>query len=64
MMLAYGGAGTGKTHALKLAFDGVAKPLAMLAPSADASRDVLRRDFPDANTVAAIPDRHEMASSE
>jgi hypothetical protein len=52
MLLAYGGAGTGKTHALKIAFEGIGKPLAMLAPSADASRDVLRRDFPDANTVA------------
>jgi conjugative relaxase-like TrwC/TraI family protein len=52
MLLAYGGAGTGKTHALKIAFEGINKPLAMLAPSADASRDVLRRDFPEANTVA------------
>ena len=52
--LAYGGAGTGKTTALKLAFDNIGRPLAMLAPSADASRDVLRRDFPEANTVAAF----------
>jgi hypothetical protein len=52
MMLAYGGAGTGKTHALRLAFEGVEKPPAVLAPPADASRDVLRRDFPEANTVA------------
>jgi conjugative relaxase-like TrwC/TraI family protein len=52
-LLAYGGAGTGKTYALKVAFEGFGKPLAMLAPSADASRDVLRRDgFTDANTVA------------
>jgi hypothetical protein len=55
VILAYGGAGTGKTHALKVTFAGLGKPLAMLAPSADASRDVLRRDgFADANTVAAF----------
>jgi conjugative relaxase-like TrwC/TraI family protein len=61
VVLVYGGAGTGKTHALKIAFDfalkvalqGIGRPLAMLAPSADASRDVLRRDgFSEANTVA------------
>ena len=45
VMLAYGGAGTGKTTALKVAFDNIGRPLAMLAPSADASRDVLRGIF-------------------
>jgi conjugative relaxase-like TrwC/TraI family protein len=62
VVLAYGGAGTGKTYALKLAFeyalkvafDGIGRPLAMLAPSADASRKVLRETFPHANTVASF----------
>lgn len=49
-----GDAGVGKTHTMKAAVAGVDKPVVVLAPSADASRGVLRRDFPEADTVASF----------
>src|SRR5205085_861266 len=52
-----GGAGTGKTEADKWVLAGVNKPVAILAPSSDASRGVLRRDgFKEANTVRSFLD--------
>jgi conjugative relaxase-like TrwC/TraI family protein len=48
-----GDAGTGKTDALQVAIPGINTPGVMLAPSADASRGVLRsKGFPNANTLA------------
>lgn len=55
VILIRGGAGTGKTHTMKTAIAGINRPVAVLAPSAEASRGVLRRDgFKDADTVAAF----------
>ncbi|QEL18765.1 MobF family relaxase [Limnoglobus roseus] len=55
VILIRGGAGTGKTHTMKTAIAGIDRPVTVLAPSAEASRGVLRRDgFKDADTVAAF----------
>lgn len=55
VILIRGGAGTGKTHTMKAAIAGIDRPVAVLAPSAEASRGVLRRDgFKDADTVASF----------
>lgn len=55
VILIRGGAGTGKTHTMKTAIAGIDRPVVVLAPSAEASRGVLREDgFRDANTVAAF----------
>ena len=61
LILIRGAAGVGKTHALKHALARIDAPVALLAPSAEASRGVLRRDGLDADTVAAFlgdTDRH------
>ena len=55
MMLIRGGAGTGKTTMMTPAVARLGCPVALLAPSADASRDQLRKEgFSDADTVAAF----------
>jgi conjugative relaxase-like TrwC/TraI family protein len=55
MIVIVGPAGTGKTTMMKSAIAGIDKPVAVLAPSTDASRGVLRREgFKDADTVAAF----------
>lgn len=55
VMLVIGDAGTGKTFAVKSAFERIGRPVDILAPSAAASRGVLRRDgFTAADTVAAF----------
>ena len=52
-ILVRGGAGTGKTSMMKVAVDGIELPVVVLAPSADASRGVLRGEgFAEANTIA------------
>ena len=52
-ILVRGGAGTGKTAMAKVAVAGIEQPVVMLAPSADASRGVLRAEgFAEANTIA------------
>lgn len=53
VILIRGGAGTGKTHTMQSAIAGIDKPVVVLAPSAEASRGVLRKEgFKDADTVA------------
>lgn len=53
VILIRGGAGTGKTHAMKYAVDGIEKRVVVLAPSGNASRGVLRDDgFKGADTVS------------
>ncbi len=48
-----GGAGTGKTRAMKTIIEGIDRPVVVLAPSAEASRKVLRDEgFAEADTVA------------
>lgn len=55
ILLIRGGAGTGKTTLMKRAIGGIDRPVAVLAPSTDASRIVLRQEgFREANTVAAF----------
>jgi conjugative relaxase-like TrwC/TraI family protein len=55
VILVVGDAGTGKTRSIKATFAAIDRPVAMLAPSVDASRRVLREDgFQDANTVASF----------
>jgi hypothetical protein len=55
VMLVVGDAGTGKTFAVKAAFNHIERPLEMVAPSADASRGVLRKEgFATADTVTAF----------
>ena len=55
VVLVVGDAGTGKTSAVRSAFDRIHCPVAMMAPSADASRGVLRREgFSNADTVASF----------
>ena len=53
-----GNAGTGKTRSVREAFDGIRCPVEMLAPSAEASRGVLRSadggGFSKADTVASF----------
>jgi len=52
-ILVRGGAGTGKTSMMKVAVAGIEQPVVVLAPSADASRGVLRAEgFGEANTIA------------
>ncbi|MHC5536715.1 MobF family relaxase [Singulisphaera rosea] len=53
VILIRGGAGTGKTHMMKAAIDGIDLPTVVLAPSSDASRGVLRKEgFKQADTLA------------
>ena len=55
VMLVIGDAGTGKTHALKDALARIDRPVQMLAPGAQASRGVLRKEgFSTADTVTAF----------
>lgn len=55
IMLVRGGAGTGKTTMMTPAIQKLGCPVALLAPSADASRTVLRKEgFSEADTVAAF----------
>ena len=55
VVLVVGDAGTGKTHAVKSAFDRIHCPVEMLAPSVAASRGVLRQEgFAKADTVASF----------
>jgi conjugative relaxase-like TrwC/TraI family protein len=53
VILIRGAAGTGKTHTMKATIAGLDRHAVVLAPSADASRGVLRNEgFQDADTVA------------
>ena len=53
VILIRGAAGTGKTHTMKAAIAGLDRHAVVLAPSAEASRGVLRTEgFQDADTVA------------
>jgi conjugative relaxase-like TrwC/TraI family protein len=55
LILIRGAAGTGKTTAMKATIAGIDAPVVVLAPSADASRGVLRGEgFQRADTVAAF----------
>ena len=55
VILVIGDAGTGKTRSIKAAFQEIDRPIEMLAPSADASRGVLREEgFSKADTVASF----------
>lgn len=55
VILTVGDAGTGKTFAVKQAFQRIDRPVEIMAPSAEASRGVLRRDgFSTADTVTAF----------
>lgn len=55
VILIRGGAGTGKTHTMKTAIAGIDRHVVVLAPSADASRTVLRKDgFTEADTVSSF----------
>ena len=55
IVMVIGDAGAGKTHAIKSAFAHIDCPVEMLAPSAEASRGVLRREgFSNADTVASF----------
>ncbi|MDY3551451.1 MobF family relaxase [Gemmata sp. JC717] len=64
VMLVIGDAGTGKTFAVRQAFDRINRPVDIIAPSADASRGVLRREgFKNADTVTAfLGDRDRQAA--
>ena len=53
VILIRGAAGTGKTHTMRTTIEGIDRPVVVLAPSAEASRGVLRKEgFKDADTVA------------
>ncbi|MCE9565791.1 MAG: relaxase domain-containing protein [Planctomycetes bacterium] len=55
VVLVIGDAGTGKTHAVKSAFASIDRAVEILAPGAEASRGVLRREgFSRADTVASF----------
>lgn len=55
VVLVVGDAGTGKTRSVRTAFDAIHCPVEMLAPSADASRGVLRSEgFSKADTVKSF----------
>jgi len=55
IVLVEGDAGTGKSTAIKPMFHAIHRPIEMLAPSAEASRGVLRREgFSRADTVASF----------
>jgi conjugative relaxase-like TrwC/TraI family protein len=59
-VLVIGDAGTGKTRSVRAAFAAIDRPIAIIAPSANASRGVLRDEgFKTADTVAAFLDRPE-----
>lgn len=59
-----GAAGTGKTHTMKAAVAGIDKPVVVLAPSAEASRGVLRREgFTEADTVSRFLDDEKFRES-
>lgn len=61
LILTRGAAGTGKTTLTKAALAGVKVPWVILAPSAEASRGVLRRDgFDQADTLAAFLNAADM----
>ncbi|WP_020474192.1 MobF family relaxase [Zavarzinella formosa] len=61
VILIRGAAGTGKTTLTKAALSKVNVPWVILAPSSDASRNVLRRDgFEKADTLAAFLNSKEM----
>lgn len=56
-----GGAGTGKTRMMTQAVAGIACPVVVLAPSAQASRGVLVEEgFADADTVASFLEKPEL----
>jgi conjugative relaxase-like TrwC/TraI family protein len=64
LILVVGDAGTGKTFAVKSAFAHIDRPIEILAPGAEASRGVLRRDgFSSADTVTSFlnSDRRQQA---
>ena len=65
VVLVIGRAGTGKTHAVRAALGEIDRPVELLAPSADASRGVLRQEgFSQADTVASFllsPQRQQAA---
>jgi AAA domain/TrwC relaxase len=53
VILIRGAAGTGKTHTMRTTIQGIDRPVVVLAPSAEASRGVLRKEgFTEADTVA------------
>lgn len=53
IVLVRGGAGTGKTTMMQAAIAGIDRPVVVLAPSADASRNTLRKEgFGTADTVS------------
>ncbi|MBP3955445.1 relaxase domain-containing protein [Gemmata sp. G18] len=55
VMLVVGDAGTGKTFAVRQAFQRIDRPVDIIAPGAEASRGVLRREgFQNADTVTAF----------
>lgn len=55
VVLVIGDAGTGKTHAVRSAFQAIDRPVEIIAPGAEASRGVLRREgFANADTVTAF----------
>lgn len=61
ILLIRGGAGTGKTTMMTPAIAKLGAPVALLAPSADASRTTLRKEgFSDADTVAAFLSKPEL----
>lgn len=61
VILIRGAAGTGKTHTMTAAIAGLDRHAVVLAPSADASRGVLRKEgFADADTVAAFLGSRDM----
>ena len=61
VMLIRGGAGVGKTTMMKPALEKLGAPVALLAPSSDASRGQLRKEgFSEANTVAAFLGQTDM----
>lgn len=64
VILIIGDAGTGKTTAVKSVFERLNKPVAIMAPGAEASRGVLRRDgFSQADTVTAFLNSPERQSA-
>src|SRR5262249_28911772 len=61
LLVIRGGAGTGKTTMMRKAIAATGLPVAVVAPSADASRGELREQgFDKANTVASFFDSEEM----
>lgn len=61
VILLRGAAGTGKTSTMRHTIDQIDRPVVVLAPSADASRSVLRKEgFSEADTVAAFLSSKQM----